>query len=164
MRHARRISNMTREFEAKLERPEGVGTWTFVSVPFNVEEAYDIKSKIKVKGTVNGIPFRSSLMPSGDGTHFLVVNKSIRDAAGVSSGDIVHVAMEHDTDVREVIIPDDLKNALEVNENARGNFEQLSYSHKKEFVDWIGEAKREETHAKRIETTLLKLSGRKTLK
>ena len=120
---------MKKKFEAKLERPEGVGTWTFMAVPFNAEEAYGIKAQIKVKGTINGIPFKSSLMPSGDGTHFLVVNKSIRDAAGVSSGDAVCVVMEPDTDVREVMIPDGLKNALAKDENARENFERLSHSH-----------------------------------
>lgn len=155
---------MKKEFEAKLERPEGVGTWTFLAIPFNIEEAYGVKSQVRVKGTVNGVQYKSSLMPNGDGTYFLVVNKSIRDAAGVSSGDSVYVVMERDTDIREVIVPDDLKNVLETDENTKENFEQLSYSHKKEFVDWIEQAKREETRVKRIETTLRKIKEKKTLK
>ncbi|WP_214658996.1 DUF1905 domain-containing protein [Candidatus Formimonas warabiya] len=46
---------MKKEFEAKLERPDGVGTWTFLAIPFNIEETYGVKSQVRVKGTVNGI-------------------------------------------------------------------------------------------------------------
>jgi hypothetical protein len=135
-----------------------------LAIPFNVEETYGVKSQVKVRGTINDIPFKSSLMPNGDGTHFMVVNKSIHDAAWVSSGDMVHIVMEQDKDIREVAVPEDLKNALERDDSAKENFEQLSYSHKKEYVDWIEQAKKEETRVKRVEAALLKLKERKALK
>ena len=146
-------------FEAVLERPEGTGTWTYFAVPFNVESVFGSRSQVKVKGTVNGIPYRSSLMPGGDGTHYMVVNGTMRKAAGVSSGSTVDVLMEIDDEARIVTIPEDLANALYENEAAGSSFEKLSFSHKKEYVEWIEEAKRQETRVKRIQKAIEKLSG-----
>lgn len=46
-------------FEALLVRPEGVGTWTFLSIPLEVSTTFGSKARVKVKGTINGYPFRS---------------------------------------------------------------------------------------------------------
>ena len=66
-----------RQFEEMLYRPEGTGTWTYVKVPFPADEAFGSKGQIKVKGTVNGVPYRSTLMPDGSGRHFMVVTQAI---------------------------------------------------------------------------------------
>jgi hypothetical protein len=85
-----------KEFTAKLDRFEGVGTWIYVDIPFDVGKAFGKTGQVKVKGTVNGKAFRSSLMPHGDGTHFLVVNKTIRDAVHAHVGDKVRIVLEAD--------------------------------------------------------------------
>ena len=76
----------THRFKATLERLDIRGAWTFISVPFSVEEKFGTRSRVAVKGSVNGVEFRSSLMPQGGGTHILVVNKQLRDKAGVEVG------------------------------------------------------------------------------
>ncbi|WP_158289623.1 YdeI/OmpD-associated family protein [Paenibacillus flagellatus] len=139
-----------RPFEAVLIRPEGTGTWTYVKVPFSVEQAYGTKGQFKVKGTVNGVPLRGSLMPNGDGTHYLVVNRSVREEAGVTAGDVVRVELEADLDERTVDVPGDLLAALDANEAAAAFFVKLSYSHRKEYVEWIVSAKKDETRIRRI--------------
>ncbi|MDF2815303.1 MAG: hypothetical protein K0Q81_1503 [Paenibacillus sp.] len=144
-------------FQAVLERPEAVGSWTFMQVPFSVEEKFGTKSQVRVKGTVNGVSYRSSLMPNGDGSHYMVVNKDIRDQAGVTQGDTVQVTMELDTEAREAIAPDDFQSVLDLDEAARLAFDKMAYSHKKEYINWIEEAKKAETRASRIEKAIVKL-------
>ena len=83
-------------------------------MPFSVLEAYGTKSQVRVRGTINGVPYRSSAMPEGDGTHYMVINKGIRDQAGITRGSEVEVVMSLDLEPREVEIPPEL-NALLTN-------------------------------------------------
>ena len=133
-----------------LERFEGVGTWTFLTVPFDAETIFGKKGQVKVTGTINGVAYRNSLMPHGNGQHFLVVNKSIRDKANAQVGDTVVVTMSLDTGERHIIVPAGLQEALSQNPSAQAVFNGLSYSHKKKYVDWIENARKEETRASRI--------------
>ncbi|MDF2662719.1 MAG: hypothetical protein K0Q94_5510 [Paenibacillus sp.] len=137
-------------FEAPLIRPSGTGTWTYVQIPFGVHEAYGVRGQLKVKGTVNEAPIRGSLMPNGDGTHYLVINQSVRNEAGVTTGDIVRVSIEPDTEERTLDVPEYFQAALDRNEEAAVFFGKLSYSHRKEYIQWILSAKKAETRAKRI--------------
>jgi len=152
------------EFEAVLEKPDAAGTWTYFTVPFKVEEVFETKAQVKVAGTINDVPFRSSLIPHGDGVHYMVVNKGIRERAGVGRGDVVKVVMDIDTAPRKVIVPAAFKELLEQSPGARTNFEDLSYSHKKEYVSWFEEAKREETRERRMNKAVEMLSQGKKLK
>ncbi|WP_164821746.1 YdeI/OmpD-associated family protein [Paenibacillus koleovorans] len=159
------MSANKQSFESILVRPPGTGTWTYLIVPFNAEAVYGSKGQIKVKGTVGGVPFRSTLMPSGgEGGHYMVVNRDIRDALGVSAGDAVQVELELDTAAREVTVPAALQEALDADEEAGQRFEKLSYSHKKEYVDWIESARKAETRASRIEKALGMLKSGTRLK
>ncbi len=99
----------TLDFTAALERFEGVGTWTFLTVPFDAETIFGKKGQVKVTGTINGVAYRNSLMPHGNGHHFLVVNKSIRDKANVQVGDTVAVTMSLDTGERYITVPPNLQ-------------------------------------------------------
>ena len=153
-----------REFEAVLERPDATGAWTFLQVPFDVQEAFGSRARVAVKGTVNGVAIRSSLMPQGDGTHILVVNKSIRDQAGAEAGEAVSVTLERDTAARTVDTPPDLKSALADGGVAPSAFDGMSYSHQKEYVDWIESAKRPETRARRVAKAVSMIRDNRRLK
>jgi len=72
--------------------------------PFDVVEVFQCKGRVPVKGTINGLPFRSSLMNMGDG-HMMVVNAQLRAGAKCKGGDTVSVAMELDEDERTVEDP-----------------------------------------------------------
>ena len=151
-------------FSAVLAGPEEIGTWTYIVLPFNVLEVYGTKSQVKVCGTINGVPYRSSAMPQGDGTHYMVVNKNIRDRAGAGRGMEVEVVMDIDTEARIVEIPPILDALLVGNDAARSSFEKLSYSHQSEYVQWIADAKKEETRQRRAETAIEMLKEGKRLK
>lgn len=136
-------------FEATLERPDLRGAWTFIRAPFSVEREFGVKGRVPVKGTINGIPYRSSLLPQGGGEHILVVNKELRERAGVTAGDTASFVLERDDGPREVELPEELAQVLDANAAAQGIFARLSFSHQKEYADYVGEAKRPETRQRR---------------
>lgn len=137
------------QFEAILERPDMRGAWTFIRAPFSVEREFGVKGRVAVKGTINGVPYRSSLLPQGGGEHILVVNKELRDRAGVTAGDTASFVLEWDESPRTVELPAELSQALEANAAAQAVFARLSFSHQKEYADYIGEGKRPETRQRR---------------
>jgi uncharacterized protein YdeI (YjbR/CyaY-like superfamily) len=104
---------------------------------------------VPVKGTINGFPFRSSLMNMGDG-HMMVVNADLRAGAKCKAGDTVNIVMELDEDVRKVELPAYLKKIIAGDPKTKEAWARLSFTHQKEHVRAIEDAKREETRQKRI--------------
>ena len=94
----------------------------------------------------------------------MFVNKDMQRGAEVGVGDRVEVTLEVDTSPRILKVPEDFNKILLEHPKAREAFESLPYSHKKEYVDWIEEAKKPQTRARRIEQTLGKLMEDKTLR
>jgi hypothetical protein len=134
-------------FKAKLE--EGMGGGVFVRVPFDVEKAFG-KKRVPITATIDGEPYRGSLVRMGLPDHCLGVLKAIRAKIGKEVGDVVAVSLEEDTEERKVVVPPVLAAALRRNKEARAFFEKLSYSHQREYVQWITEAKKEETRESRV--------------
>jgi hypothetical protein len=142
------------EFETVLSRPPGVGTWTLALVPPAIAEETGIRARVRVKGTIDGVPFRCSLLPAGGGRHFVVVNREIRDRIGKVAGASVKVLMDVDTAPVVVAIPSDFAKALRGNKRAQKAFENMAPSHRKAYVQWIEGAKMPETRARRLKKAL----------
>lgn len=137
------------------------GAWTHMYMPFNVEQAFGTRARVAVRGTVNGFPFRSSIMPRGQGVFYMAFTKEMQKATKAGVGDTVSVVMEPDPAPRTVTIPTDLRKALAQSPEENKTFTALSYSHQKEYVDWIEQAKKPETRAVRVEKTVTLLSAGK---
>ncbi|HEU5231415.1 MAG TPA: YdeI/OmpD-associated family protein [Terriglobales bacterium] len=118
--------------------------------PFDVPAVFGTKARVPVRGTINGAAFRSSLCNMGDG-YFMVVNKELRAAAKCKAGDTVDVVLERDREQRGIETPDEIKKALSANTKAQATWDSLSFTHKKEWVRAVTEAKKEETRRARIE-------------
>jgi hypothetical protein len=121
-------------------------TATYIEVPHDVPAVFGWE-RAPVRGTVNGAPLRSTIAKYGD-SHFLPVNREVREDAGAAAGETVEVELELDTKPRTVRVPKDLASALD--DKARAAFDRMSYTHRKEYVEWIEEAKRDETRRRRI--------------
>jgi uncharacterized protein DUF1905/bacteriocin resistance YdeI/OmpD-like protein len=136
------------KLKTKLVGQEGSSV-AAVNAPFDVKEVFGTIARVPVRGTINGFPFRSSLMPMG-GCHYMAVNRTMREGAGCKAGDIVTVVMERDTAPRVVAIPAVLKKALAKSKTAQANWKKYSFSNQKEMVLAITGAKQEETRARRL--------------
>jgi hypothetical protein len=138
-------------------RDAGGGGAAFV-VPAEVAAALGPAKRPPVRVTVGGHTFRTRIAVYG-GEALVGVTKANRAAAGIGVGDRVDVDVEPDTEPREVIVPPDLGAALAGSPAAGAAFGRLAYSHQREYVDWITEAKRPETRARRIAGTVDRLLG-----
>ena len=136
------------KFKVKLLGQAGTEVAT-LKPPFDVVAVFGRKGRVPVKGTINGFPFRSSLMNMGDG-HMMAVNAQLRAGAQCKAGDTVAVVMELDQDKRTVEVPAYLKKIIDRDPKAREVWPQLSFTHQKEYVREIEGAKRPETREKRI--------------
>ena len=125
------------------------GGGAFVDVPFDVEKAFGAK-KPKVKATFDGVPYRGMLARMGTDYHILIILKSIREQIGKTFGDKVKITVELDSEPRMIEVSKDLMKELKQHKEAKAFFDKLSYSHKREYVTWINEAKRDETRQNRI--------------
>lgn len=132
---------------------QDAGVGAFVEVPFDVEKAFGSK-KPKVKATFDGVPYRGMLTRMGGENHILIVLKDIREKIGKSFGDEIEITVELDTEPRVLEIPKDLIKELKKDREAKSFFDKLSYSHQREYVLWINQAKKEETRQRRVVKTI----------
>jgi hypothetical protein len=145
-----------RRFRAKLEPVPHGGC--FVVVPPDVAAAAGLKYRDRVRGTVNGVPYRSSLMKYS-GVFHMGVHKTTLANAGVGLGDEVRVGIERDPEPLPTdTVPPDLARALRANARAAAAFARLAPSHRREYVGFVIEAKRPETRARRVEKTVATLA------
>jgi hypothetical protein len=147
------------EFEVTLLKPPDIDGAYFI-VPFNVLEVYGTKAQVKVRGTIDGYRYRGSIANIGEG-HCMVVKKEIRQAIGKTAGDTVKVVMDIDTEPRIVALPEDFQQALDNNPKAKKIFDKFSYSHIKEYVEWIEDAKKQETRENRVKKAVEQIAGGK---
>ena len=128
-----------------------------VVVPLDVRALWG-EARPPVRGTVNGVPFRSRLMVYG-GETMLGLTNAFRAAAQIAEGDAVEVVIERDDEPREVEVPPALQAALDEDATAKAAFDALSFTHRREYARWIAEAKREATRDRRAAKAIEMLLG-----
>lgn len=139
-------TTQAQKFRCKID-DAGAETLTFICIPFDVKEVFG-KARVPVKLTINDdFTYRTTICVMG-GKYCVPLRKSNREGAGVKAGDVVQVSVVPDTEPRVVDVPAGLKKFLQGNK-VWDLFEKYSYSHKKEFVVWITEAKKDETREAR---------------
>ncbi len=112
--------------------------------------------RFPVRATVNGFTWRTSVARMR-GEFLLGLNREVRESAGAEAGDEVEVAIELDSEPREVEMPEALARALADDALARARFDALAFTHRKEYARWIADAKREETRERRVRQALERL-------
>jgi bifunctional DNA-binding transcriptional regulator/antitoxin component of YhaV-PrlF toxin-antitoxin module len=123
---------------------------TGIPVPKEVIEVFNSGKKPKVKVTLNGFTYRTTVAAFGD-VFMIPLSQERREAAGVKAGDTVEITLELDTEPRVVEVPADLAEALADTPGASEAFDRSSYSARKEFVRQVESAKAPETRGRRIQ-------------
>jgi Domain of unknown function (DUF1905)/Bacteriocin-protection, YdeI or OmpD-Associated len=142
------------KFKAKLEAGDSGGA--YVLFPYGTEKEFATKGKVPVKATFDGVPYAGSLVKYGQAQHMLGVLKSIREQIGKAPGDILDVVLWKDVEPRTVEAPAPFAARMK-KEGLLSFFEELSYTHRKEYCRWITEAKKEETRVARGEKAIAML-------
>ena len=140
------------DFEAPIEAGPGGGA--LVRLPPDAAEVFGTRARFPVLVTLNGVAYRGSTMPVGDGTFCVGLTKAVRAEAGVSIGDTVAVVVERDAGERTVDLPPDLAAALASNPDAAARFEAMAYTHRKGYAAWIASAKKPETRQRRLDQAI----------
>ena len=135
----------SKTFKTKIVRE---GSMCFIPLTFDPKTVFG-KVRAPVRVTLNGYTYRSTIAAMG-GPACVPLRKSNREAAGLEGGETIDVRLELDTDKREVTLPADLLRALKAAPGGLDLWRALSYSHQREHVDAIEEAKKPETRARRI--------------
>jgi hypothetical protein len=148
-------------FKAKLAAGGEGEAWVVLPIPFDVAARFGSRGRVPVSGSLNGIPFRNSIFPSGDGTHHMMINKALQRDAGCGPDALVEIVMQVDLAPRAEETPPDLRDALSAEPQAAAFFEKLSDSSRNEFIRWITSAKRDDTRAERVAKTLARLQAGK---
>ena len=143
----------TRSFRAVLEPDHTSLKWVIARVPFDTASTWARMIRLRVRGEINGTPFRTSLFPTagGHGGQVLLVNKTMQRAAGVSVGQAADFTLEPDLEERPAELPEDLKRAFAGDRALLRWAEALSESTRREIGKWLGGVKSPEARAQRVE-------------
>jgi hypothetical protein len=146
-------NNSTIRFSAKLfqrKASEKTRSW-ILSLPKNASRKLPSRGMAVVEGTINGFPFRAALEPNGKGSHWLRVNKTMRDAAGADAAGTVTVEVTRAGDEPEIRVPMDLRKALAASSLAQAGWEDITPMARRDWIFSISSAKQPETRRRRIE-------------
>ncbi len=139
-------------FKAELQPVPGGGN--FVVVPPEIASAAGLRYGVRVRGKLDGVDYRSSLMMYS-GTFHLGVHKATMSAAGVGPGANVDVTIElDDKPLPTDTVPKDLERAIKASKLATDGWSTTSPSHRREYVQHVTEAKKPETRERRITSTV----------
>ena len=140
-----------KRFDARLERLRSRLNWIIVRIPFDAAKAWRLRGQIKVKGEINGFAFRTSLFPTREGWHFLLINKRMQNGARAVEGSVARFQMELDSEERIVTIPVELKRILSEDRSLRRWYDGLNHSSRSDIAKWTTEPKSAEARVRRAE-------------
>lgn len=145
----------SKTYKTKIYRDESM---CFIPVPFDPKPVFG-KVRAPVKVTVNGYTYRSTIAAMG-GTMCIPLRKSNREAAGLEGNETVEVRLDLDTEKREVKPPADLVKALKAAPPAWDRWQELPFTHQREYAEAVEDAKKPETRTRRIEGAVKAIGAR----
>lgn len=156
------MNHQTIEFKAVIQQ-NGAMNAAFVEFPFSTEELFNKKGQVKVKALFdNKVEYRGSLAKMKSDCHILGLTQEVRKQLGKTFGDEVSVSLMEDKEERMVEIADDIASVFKQNPEAKALFDKMSYTHRKEYIRWIEEAKKPETRENRkVKMVQMILDGKK---
>ena len=151
-------------FKAKLLRPaesEKDGSGTFLLLPRNASAKLPSRGMAAIEGTINSFPFQATLEPDGQKSHWLKVDRKLREGAGADAGDVVTLEIAPAAKDPEPMLPADLRKALAAAPKARALWTDITANARQDWIHWITSAKRTETRARRVKNACSMLAAGK---
>ncbi|WP_336690277.1 MULTISPECIES: YdeI/OmpD-associated family protein [unclassified Chryseobacterium] len=150
------------QFKAVIKQ-NGKMNAAFVEFPFSTEELFGKKGQVKIKAVFDEkVEYRGSLAKMKSDCHILGLTQEIRKQLGKTFGDEVFVSLTEDKEERIVEIAEDIVLLFNENPEAKILFDKMSYTHRKEYIRWIEEAKKTETRENRkLKMIQMILEGKK---
>jgi hypothetical protein len=152
-------------FKAKLFRPAESGkadSWTFLTLPKSASAKLPSRGMTAIEGTINGFPFQAVLEPDGQKSHWLKVDRKLREAARAEAGDVVTLEIAPTTEEPEPAVPADLRKALgAAAPKPRKLWSDITPNARRDWIHWITSAKQPETRARRIKNACSMLAAGK---
>jgi hypothetical protein len=166
------MAKTTIRFKAKLFRPamepgrsradqRPKTDWTFLILPKNASAKLPSRGMAAIEGTINGFPFQATLEPDGQKSHWLKVDRKLRERANAEVGDVVTLEIAPAAKEVEPEVPADLKRALAAAPEARALWSDITPNARRDWIHWITSAKQEETRARRIKNACSMLAAGK---
>ncbi len=149
-KHPKNQKPIVKTYSAPLERLRSGLGWVIAYLPFDAASVWG-SGRPKVKGEINGFAFRTSLFPTRDGRHFLLINKRMQKGAHAFEGTVARFRLEPDTDERTVTIPAELKRVFSQERPLLRCFDKLNYSTRKWIADWVSGVKSADARVRRSE-------------
>ena len=151
------------KFNGVLKSEETASSNFWIDFPYSTEELFGVTGRVPINATFDGISYRGSLVKYKSTKHLLLIIKSISEQLNKKAGEIVAVTVELDTVERKVELARDILNKLKLHPVAMETWSQLSYSHQREYHQWLESAAKPETRSRRAEKMLKMLIEKKAL-
>lgn len=147
-------------FKAKLQRPAEPknATWAFLVLPTTASAKLPTRSMVSVDGTLQDQPFKATLEPDGEGSHWFKVSKALREKSDATYGDTVTLVITPASKEPEPKVPADLKASLAANGAALATWKDITPVARRDWIHWITSGKKAETRVKRIDVACDKLA------
>jgi uncharacterized protein YdeI (YjbR/CyaY-like superfamily) len=142
----------TRQRFRSLLKPDGTNLkWVIAQVPFAPAKVWKTRNRMRVKGTINGFPFRTSLFGSAEKGYVVLVNKIMQKGAKAYAGEMAEFMLEPDLEERSAAVPPELAKLLKQEPALARWFQALSYSYRKYMSDDVRKPKNPEVRQRRAE-------------
>src|SRR5881227_3261539 len=152
-------------FKVKLLRPaesEKGESWTFLILPKNASAKLPSRGMTAIEGTINGSPFQAVLDPDGQKSHWLKVDRKLREGAGADAGDVVTLEIAPAAEEPQPTVPADLRKALAAAApKTRALWSDITRNARRDWIHWITSAKQPETRTRRIKNACSMLAAGK---
>ncbi len=141
-------------FTGVIRRNDAVANSSaWIEFPHDLKETFGVGNLVPFRAMFDGrVSYRGSLAKMGGRGAMILLRKDVRAELGKEPGDRVEVVIELDDAPRELEVPEDLRGAL-IESRAWERFSGMAYTHRKEYVQWVEQAKRQETRVRRISRT-----------
>lgn len=141
-------------FTATLDEHGPTGLWPHVFLPARASAFLGRRGAVNVVFSANGAKFRRTAKPDGEGGHYVLFNADMRERTGIEPGDRFDAAIRLDPAPRVLEVPPDVAQALRDDRRAREAFAALTVSNRRMLIEFVKEAKRQETRVRRVQQAM----------